>query len=470
MLTCLAEADCCSHGNGPGICSPEKVYVKMCFAGKRISHSLRRDLMTLPAVLVAARATSSDAAQYGAHGVPADLSPAGHQLFMIADIVTAISYFAIAAAIMVLVVRLRDQLPFQVVFVLFGAFIVLCGATHVVGVLPLGENRGVVETATMVATAAVSLLTAVILPPLLPRVEVLVRDAALSRQREREQARADALAESNELLVAQAQDLQRVNEALAASLKERERLEVHLQQVQKMEVLGRLASGVAHDFNNLLTVIQGNLELARDEPREGRTDSTYLDEIGQATEQAAELTRRLLAFGRRAPAQTSRTTLDQLLAAERRLLERVLPANIRLDLRTGNADGQVEVDVNLMQQAILNLIINARDATTSAGRTNGTVTVETGVRVVHEEILPTFPPVGPGTYMTVRVADEGTGMSEETREKCFDPFFTTKEDGKGTGLGLSMLYDVMAKSGGGVHVDTAVGRGTTFTLLLPKVA
>lgn len=426
--------------------------------------------MTLPATLVVAWATSSGTVQYGAHGVPAGLSPAGHQLFMAADIITAISYFAIAATIMVLVVRLRDQLPFQVIFVLFGAFIVLCGATHVMGVLPLGGNRAVVETSTMVATAAVSLLTAVILPPLLPRVEKLVRDAALSRQREREQARADALAESNELLVAQAKDLQRVNEALAASLKERERLEGHLQQVQKMEVLGRLASGVAHDFNNLLTVIQGNLELARDEPKDGRTDTVYLDEIGQATQQAAELTRRLLAFGRRAPAQTSRTTLDQLLAAERRLLERVLPANIRLDLRTGDADGLVEVDVNLMQQAILNLIINARDATISAGRTQGTVKVETGVRVVHEETLPTFPPVASGTYMTVAVVDEGTGMSEETRAKCFDPFFTTKEEGKGTGLGLSMLYDAMVKSGGGVHVDTAMGRGTTFTLLLPRVA
>ncbi len=426
--------------------------------------------MTVPALTVAVWSISSGVVQYGAHGVPAGLSPAAHQLFMAADIITAISYFAIAATILVLVVRLRDQLPFQVVFVLFGAFIVLCGATHVMGVLPLGDNRGVVETTTMVATAAVSLLTAIILPPLLPRVEALVRDAALSRQREREQARADALAESNELLVAQAADLQRVNDALAASLRERERLESHLQQVQKMEVLGRLASGVAHDFNNLLTVIQGNLELARDEPKDGRTDTTYLDEIEQATHQAAELTRRLLAFGRRAPAQTSRTTLDQLLVAERRLLERVLPANIQLDLRTGVADGLVEVDVNLMQQAILNLIINARDATTSAGRTSGTVTVKTGVRVVHEETLPTFPPVGPGTYMTVAVMDEGTGMSTETLEKCFDPFYTTKEPGKGTGLGLSMLYDAMVKSGGGVHVDTAVGRGTTFTLLLPKVA
>jgi signal transduction histidine kinase len=426
--------------------------------------------MTSLSLIVSIPLLTAGAMQYGAHGVPAGLSPDAHRLFVAADVITALSYFAIAGTIMLLVARLRDQLPFQIVFVLFGAFIVLCGATHIMGVLPLGENRGVVETGTMVSTAVVSLLTAIILPFMLPRVETLVRDAAMSRQREREQARADALAESNELLVAQARDLQRVNDALAASLKERERLEGHLQQVQKMEVLGRLASGVAHDFNNLLTVIQGNLELARDEAKESAADATYLDEIGQATHQAAELTHRLLAFGRRAPTQTSRTTLNQLLAAERRLLERVLPANIRLELRTGEADGLVEVDVGQMQQAILNLIINARDATASAGRINGTVTVETGVCVVHEDALPTFPPVGPGTYMTVAVADEGTGMSQETREKCFDPFFTTKDDGKGTGLGLSMLYDVMAKSGGGVHVDTEIGRGTTFTLLLPKVA
>jgi len=426
--------------------------------------------MTSLTLVVAIPHAAASVAQASAHGVPVGLSPAAHNLFVAADVITALSYFAIAGMIMLLVARLRDQLPFQIVFVLFGAFIVLCGATHIMGVLPLGNQRGVVETGTMVSTAVVSLLTALILPAMLPRIEALVRDAALARQREREQARADALAESNELLMAQARDLQRVNDALEASLKERERLEVHLQQVQKMEVLGRLASGVAHDFNNLLTVIQGNLELARDEAKESKSDPAFLDEIGQATHQAAELTRRLLAFGRRAPSQTSRTTLDQLLAAERRLLERVLPANIRLDLRTGEADGVVEVDVSLMQQAILNLIINARDATMSAGRNTGTVTVETGMCVVHEDALPTFPPVGPGTYMTVAVADEGTGMSEETREKCFDPFFTTKEDGKGTGLGLSMLYDVMVKSGGGVHVDTAIGRGTRFTLLLPKVA
>lgn len=426
--------------------------------------------MTTPALTLTGWSMSSAVSQYGAHGVPEGLSPAGHQLFVAADVITALSYFAIAATIMVLVIRLRNLLPFQVVFVLFGAFIVLCGATHVMGVLPLGQSRAAVETTTMVATAAVSLLTAIILPPLLPRIEALVRDAALSRQREREQARADALAESNELLVAQAADLQRVNDALAASLRERDRLESHLQQVQKMEVLGRLASGVAHDFNNLLTVIQGNLELARGDTEGVKSDVMHLDEIEQATRQAAELTRQLLAFGRKAPPRPSRTSLDELLSSERRLLERVMPPNIRLEVRSGQSDGMVEVDVNQIQQAILNLIINARDATTSAGRSIGTVTVQTGEWVIRDEAPRTVPPVGPGAYMTVSIVDEGTGMSEEVREKCFDPFFTTKEDGKGTGLGLSMLYDVMVKSGGGVHVDTAVGRGTTFTLLLPKVA
>ncbi len=408
--------------------------------------------------------------QLSTHAAPPGISATASTAFHVADIVTALSYFAIAATLLVLVVRLRHELPFPIVFVLFGAFIVLCGATHIMGVLPLGASRGTIETATMVATAAVSLLTASLLPFFVPRVSALVRDAKLAREVERAQAREAALAESNEVLLSQSQQLTLTNERLADSLRERQLLEVHLHQVQKMELMGRLASGVAHDFNNLLTVIQGNVDLMRTEIADDAAVVSHLEEIGLATEHATELTRRLLAFSRKERGTTQRTTLDALVAKELRLLQRALPSEMRLTVRASVAEGFVQVDVNQMQQAILNLIVNARDATASAGRGNGTVTIETGAVVVAPESAPTSPPVGPGVYMTVAVRDEGTGISDEVRSKIFEPFFTTKEEGKGTGLGLSMIYDVMVQSGGGVQVETAVGSGTTVTLLLPRVA
>ncbi|QJR37685.1 sensor histidine kinase [Gemmatimonas groenlandica] len=410
------------------------------------------------------------ALQVAAHGTPPGLSAAARDVFHVADVITAFSYFAIATTLLVVVLRLRAQLPFRVVFVLFGAFIVLCGATHVMSTLTLGAQRDVIETATMVATAAVSLLTAVLLPRFVPRIEALVRDAQVAREREREKARADALAESNEALVAQAAALNDANAQLAESLRERQRLEGHLRQVQKMELMGRLASGVAHDFNNLLTVIQGNVDLVRDAVPASDPAAAYVEEIDQATKNATELTRRLLAFGRKAPARTERTTLDALLARERRLLQRALPSSMQLEVRSNHPDGFVQIDVNQVQQAILNLIVNARDATASAGRGASTVTIETGQVVVGPEAPPTSPPVAPGRYMTLSVQDEGTGISEEVRSHIFEPFFTTKEEGQGTGLGLAMIYEVMVQSGGGVQVESLMGRGSTFTLLLPRVA
>ncbi len=312
------------------------------------------------------------APQISVHDAPPNVSPAAYEVFHAADVLTALSYLAIATTLLVIVMRLREALPFRIVFVLFGAFIVLCGATHIMGTLPLGAQRGVVETYTMVATAAVSLLTAVLLPFFVPRIEALVRDAQIARERERDKARADALAESNEQLVAQAAALNLANDRLAASLRERERLEGHLRQVQKMELMGRLASGVAHDFNNLLTVIQANVFLVRDAIPATAPESANVDEIDQAARHATHLTRRLLAFSRKAPSRTERTTLDALLAREHRLLQRALHSGMQLEVRSGHADGFVQIDVSQVQQAILNLIVNARDATSSAGRSGGT--------------------------------------------------------------------------------------------------
>lgn len=415
-------------------------------------------------------ASAMFALQLTEHGAFSGLSPSDRNVLRVADVVIALSYFVIAITLLVIVLRLREELPFRKMFLLFGSFIVLCGATHILGVISLGDNQRFIATATMVATAAVSLLTAILLPRFVPRIEAMVRDARLARERERDMVRADALAESNEQLMAQAAALNNANDQLAESLRERQRLEGHLRQAGKMELMGRLASGVAHDFNNLLTVIQGNVELVRDAIPASAAEAAYVDEIDQATKHATELTRRLLAFGRKGPSRTERTTLDELLTNERRLLQRVLHSDMRLEVRCSYAGGHVEIDVNQVQQALLNLIVNARDATASAGRGNGTVTIETGQVTVDLTTPSTSPPVGPGTYMTLSVRDEGTGICDDVRSRIFEPFFTTKEEGQGTGLGLAMIYDVMVQSGGGVKVDTVVGCGSTFTLLLPRVA
>ena len=415
-------------------------------------------------------ASAMFALQLTEHGAFSGLSPSDRNVLRVADVVIALSYFVIAITLLVIVLRLREELPFRKMFLLFGSFIVLCGATHILGVISLGDNQRFIATATMVATAAVSLLTAILLPRFVPRIEAMVRDARLARERERDKVRADALAESNEQLMAQAAALNNANDQLAESLRERQRLEGHLRQAGKMELMGRLASGVAHDFNNLLTVIQGNVELVRDAIPAPAAEAAYVDEIDQATKHATELTRRLLAFGRKGPSRTERTTLDELLTNERRLLQRVLHSDMRLEVRCSYAGGHVEIDVNQVQQALLNLIVNARDATASAGRGNGTVTIETGQVTVDLTTPSTSPPVGPGTYMTLSVRDEGTGICDDVRSRIFEPFFTTKEEGQGTGLGLAMIYDVMVQSGGGVKVDTVVGCGSTFTLLLPRVA
>ena len=422
------------------------------------------------ALLFMLPASAMYALQLVEHGALSQLSPAGRSVLQVADVVTALSYFVIAITLFVIVFRLRGQLPFRKVFLLFGSFIVLCGATHIMAVISFGDEARLMETATMVATAAVSLLTAILIPRFVPRIEALVRDARLARERERDTVRADALAESNEQLMAQAAALNDANDQLAESLRERQRLEGHLRQVGKMELMGRLASGVAHDFNNLLTVIQGNVELVRDAIPAPAAEAAYVDEIDQATKHATELTRRLLAFGRKGPSRTERTTLDELLTNERRLLQRVLHSDMRLEVRCSYAGGHVEIDVNQVQQALLNLIVNARDATASAGRGNGTVTIETGQVTVDLTTPSTSPPVGPGTYMTLSVRDEGTGICDDVRSRIFEPFFTTKEEGQGTGLGLAMIYDVMVQSGGGVKVESVVGCGSTFTLLLPRVA
>jgi signal transduction histidine kinase len=245
-------------------------------------------------------------------------------------------------------------------------------------------------------------------------------------------------------------------------VRERERakqLEKQLIEAQKMEAVGRLASGVAHDFNNLLSVILANVELAGRgaDPEVGLPQE--LDEIREAARRAASLTRRLLAISRPQAAEPAIFDLNRLVTDLQRMLRSLLGDDTRLDLELASEALTVHADSGQVEQVLLNLVINARDALPNGG----TVTIRTGIRRPTTALgeLPA------GRYALLAVHDTGVGMSPEVRARLFEPFFTTKPPGKGTGLGLATSQAIMRESGGTILVDSLPGVGTTLEVLLP---
>jgi two-component system cell cycle sensor histidine kinase/response regulator CckA len=253
---------------------------------------------------------------------------------------------------------------------------------------------------------------------------------------------------------------------IVRDITDRVRLEDQLRQAQKMEAVGRLAGGVAHDFNNLLTVITSYSELlladlAREDPR--RAD---VEEIRRATDRAASLTRQLLAFSRRQVLQPKIVDLNGVIAGAEKLLRRLIGENIALVTRLDPSLGAVRADAGQLEQVIVNLAVNSRDAMAHGG----TLTIETAnveiqaaAQTAEQSIVP------PGAYVLVRVSDTGVGMDAETQRHVFEPFFTTREKGKGTGLGLATVYGIIKQSGGFIWVDSEAGLGTAFRIYLPRV-
>ena len=252
---------------------------------------------------------------------------------------------------------------------------------------------------------------------------------------------------------------------VATDITERKRLEDQLRQAQKMEAVGQLAGGIAHDFNNVLTAVLGHAELLltnRETPSRMRPD---LDEIRRAAEHAAALTRQLLAFGRRQILQPRNLQLNELIREVERMLRRLLAENIEIELRLAARLGTIRADPNQLSQVLVNLAVNARDAMPNGGR----LVIET-VNLTFDQIFAhAHLGVTPGRYVGLIVTDTGVGMDEETRARLFEPFFTTKKQGQGTGLGLSTVYGIVRQSGGSIFVDTALERGTTFKVYLPRI-
>ena len=246
----------------------------------------------------------------------------------------------------------------------------------------------------------------------------------------------------------------------------RRRTEDELRQAQKMEAVGHLAGGIAHEFNNYLGIIMGYSDLMEEEHVENESLRLGLTEIKGATQKAASLTRQLLAFSRKQIIEPTVLDLNASVWEAHKLLRRLIPANIEVIPVLHPDVGKVKADPAQIQQILINLVVNARDAMPQGGK----ISIETAEVVLDEEFSSRHVDVVPDDYIMISVSDNGEGIDPDHLPRIFEPFFTTKQAGKGTGLGLSTTYGIVKQSGGHITVSSVRGRGTTFRVYFPKLA
>jgi signal transduction histidine kinase len=272
---------------------------------------------------------------------------------------------------------------------------------------------------------------------------------------------------SQAALSRRAQQLAKVNARLHEEMEERRKTEEALRQSHKMEAVGQLSGGIAHDFNNLIMIVKGNLRLLRRKlgvQAEENAAGTYIASADEALDRAAHLTQRILAFSRRQPLTPQRVNLSTLAQGLTELIRHSVGEKVEITMRL-NGTWSTLCDVNQMENVILNLAINARDAMPQGGRlvleTRNATLDAPPAELESESFVP-------GDYAVLAVTDTGIGMSEEVRRRAVDPFFTTKPQGKGTGLGLSMTFGFVRQSGGYLLIESRPGSGTTVTILMPR--
>ena len=369
---------------------------------------------------------------------PSGLTPHGFCLlwepgliwtYALSDAGIALAYFSIPVALGVIARRRRD-LVFRPLLFLFAAFILLCGATHWIDVLTLWVPVYGLAAVVKVATALVSLFTAIVLWRFIPAALAL---PSPSQFRE-------------------------ANAALRAT-------EERLIQSQKMEVVGQLTGGIAHDFNNMIQAVSGGLTLLERRIAAGRLEEVgrFVDEMRRALNSAAGQTNRLLAFSRRQALQPELVQPDQFIAGIREFLQRTIGPEIRLSLLLGDGKWDITCDAHQLEGALMNLTINARDAMPDGGE----LTISVTDRKVTARDFADAEEAKPGDYVEISVSDTGVGMTPEILSRAIEPFYTTKPTGQGTGLGLSQVYGFVRQSGGFLRIESEPGRGTTVRISLP---
>lgn len=385
-----------------------------------------------------------EAERFAPHGYCLLWQPELIWTHVVSDALIGTAYFSIPVALAYFLTKRRD-VQFGWVVWMFAAFIMACGVTHFFAIWTLWNPDYGPEALVKAATAAVSVLTAVALWPLLPKAIALPSPAQLQS--------------ANAELTLRISERDAALEALRQESKERLRAEEMLRQSQKMEAVGQLSGGIAHDFNNMLTIILANLDKAR---RLAPDDSQLQRSLAHATagaNRAADLTDRLLTFARKNPFQAAKQDPQAILAGAAALLARTLSEDILIETPPAGEAWQIEVDGNQMESAVLNLAVNAQHAMPDGGR----------LTFLAYNVADGEGPA-PGPWVVVEVQDTGQGMSEEVKARAMEPFFTTKPLGEGTGLGLSQVYGFVTQAKGHLEIESEIGKGTTVRLYLPPAA